>query len=206
MINKEGIWTSPKDVTWEIKPKGNWQDKKGKAGYKVLISGIKNPEKNDSNVPLDDNEKATNTSKKLDENVVNKIAGKVKDVIEEGVQKVKMVWSNLLEEGKKFWLRWNTDDGNAVIPGQLDEKQLWIQIDQPKFGKGYFTLHYHKTGNVLGPNVLTAEQGSLQIRGTKALSKYHRRHIGLPSDKFGTSKFEFRGGKKALNSALSSHI
>ena len=101
LINKQGIWTSPKDVTWEIKRLSNWEDK-GKIGYKVSVSVTNNSETNDQNVPLD--EKATNNSKKqgLVENVVNKIPEKVQEVVKEGVEKVKMVWSKMVEKGKKF--------------------------------------------------------------------------------------------------------
>ena len=53
LINKQGIWTSPKDVTWDIKRLDNWKDNKGKIGYKVAVSVKK------TNIPLDDNKKAT---------------------------------------------------------------------------------------------------------------------------------------------------
>ena len=91
LINKEGIWTSPKDVAWEIEVSGTWQDKKGHFGEKVSVSVKNNSETNNQNVPLD--EKATRNSKKL---------GLVENVVNKGVEKVKMVWSFLVEKGKEF--------------------------------------------------------------------------------------------------------
>ena len=68
-----------------------------------------------------------------------------------------MVWSELVEEGKKF-LRWNKKgEGNAVVLGK--EQQVWIQIDQPG---GYFTLNSDPEIDY----VLTAVSDRLQIEGT----------------------------------------
>ena len=149
MKNKEGIWTSPTDVTWETKEKKNAGD-----DYTFLLSITKNPVEKD-------NKNATNNSKEqvlVEEAVENFKKGLENDSYGSG-DNVNWHW---LGEGE-FWLNWNETDGvNTVVPGQ--KQQRWRQKERPNSGD-YFTLEITDAGEFL-----TAVNGSLQIRGTDRFS------------------------------------
>ena len=57
----------------------------------------------------------------------------------------------------KFWLRWDDEETNIVIPGK--EEQVWKQTSYPD-NPDYFTLE-----NMDSDKVLTAVNGSLQLEG-----------------------------------------
>ena len=145
--NEEGIWTSPKDISWEMQ-KSNTQV----GAYNVWISGTKkNLEKKDSSVTPDDNKKATNKSEE-------------QGILKAGIEKINSVWSDLVDAWDtakgSFWLRWEeTDDRtNTVFPGKKPDKK-WIKSEPNS--RGYFTLQYPGTEKFL----TATDNGSLQIRG-----------------------------------------
>ena len=119
LINKEGIWTSPKDVKWNFEKKGNI--------FNYFISVTKKPEKKD-------NKTATSNSKEqvLVENDTNK-----------GLE---MVWSHQVDEGK-FWLFWNENNGRKVVTSKK-AKQRWKKSKQANSGD-YFTLEITDAGKFL---------------------------------------------------------